>query len=158
MVRKKKYNVRNGYPINKKDAQPVGELLEHLMSKNNGELTPDIVVKEAKKKSSILHKYFEWDNDYAAERYRLYQARNIIGSIVEVTVIDDSNKEVRSFYNVSKKKGDNVYVTLETAVAEPDYIEQLISEAQRDMATLQKTLQMFLTYHSKEYKKRKKKK
>ena len=153
---KKKYIPSGSAPFGKKDAQVVGEHLETLMKKLGGELTTDAILEDAKKKRSILHKYFDWDDTTAAHQYRLQQARHIISGVVEVTVIDNENQNVRSFYNVSKSKGRNVYVTLQTAIKEPDYLEQLVNDAKDSMKQLQNTLSLFLTYHSQEYKKKSK--
>jgi hypothetical protein len=52
--------------------------------KSAGRLTKDAVVQDARKKSSPLHSYFEWDDSIAGQRYRLVQAEELIG---EVTVL-----------------------------------------------------------------------
>ena len=41
-------------------------------------ITPSSLLERARDKESELHKCFEWDNDVAAERYRITQAGNII--------------------------------------------------------------------------------
>jgi len=59
----------------------------------HGELTEEIVLKAARKVSSALHDYFEWDNTKAAEQYRLQQARAVIIN-VKVTVMASSGEEI----------------------------------------------------------------
>lgn len=56
------------------------EELRRLQSVN-GELTPDLVLREAKKKGSVLHDHFEWNDNKAAGMYRLEQARELIRSV-----------------------------------------------------------------------------
>lgn len=54
--------------------------------REHGLLTPDLVVADARAKSSPLHSFFEWDNKAAAEGYRRDQARRLIASVrVEIT-------------------------------------------------------------------------
>lgn len=44
-------------------------------------LTPQNLVERAKNKSNPLHNLFLWDNDKAGEKYRLFQATQIINEI-----------------------------------------------------------------------------
>lgn len=43
-----------------------------------GELTPQLVVDEARPKDAPLHDRFEWDNKVAGEAYRRVQAQQLI--------------------------------------------------------------------------------
>ena len=61
-------------------AQSVGERLEMLREQNAEQLTPEIVVADARSPGSPLHSFFEWNDFEAAEQYRLHQARNLIHS------------------------------------------------------------------------------
>lgn len=69
-----------------KDAAAVGERLEKLRREQKGELTPQDVVDDARKKTSPLHTFFEWDDGAAAEQHRLAQARGLIRAVVAVYV------------------------------------------------------------------------
>lgn len=55
-----------------------------------GRLTPAEVVDAARNPKSPLHAYFEWDNDRAADAYRLGQARQLIRS-VKITIDYETN-------------------------------------------------------------------
>jgi len=46
-----------------------------------GKLTPEEVVNAARPDDHPLHRYFDWDDTAAAEKYRLYQARGLIRSV-----------------------------------------------------------------------------
>lgn len=64
--------------IFKADAQKVSDEIAEI-----GEtVEPSEIVEKAKDESTELHKCFEWNNDIAAEKYRLHQARNLIGNLV----------------------------------------------------------------------------
>jgi len=56
---------------------------------SKGELTPELVVKEAKRPTSPLHGLFEWDLKKAAYRHWIEQARTIIRSL-SVVVTEDT--------------------------------------------------------------------
>lgn len=63
------------------DPQQVGQELDRIAQTNNGELTPALVVENARGRRNPLHQLFEWDNREAAEQWRLSQARQLIRSI-----------------------------------------------------------------------------
>lgn len=73
----------------KGDPNVVGKHLEMLREQCKGELTPDIVVYDARHDNSPLHSFFEWDDGEAAHQHRLSQARGLIRSVVAVYVRDD---------------------------------------------------------------------
>lgn len=63
----------------------VADRLEQL--EENGNLNPATVVDAARDPASPLHDFFEWDNNAAAEQYRLSQARLLIRRVkIQVTV------------------------------------------------------------------------
>jgi len=58
-----------------------------------GKLTAEDVVAAARKRESPLHGCFEWDDNKAAECWRLEQARGLIRS-VQVTITMDDNRMI----------------------------------------------------------------
>ena len=70
-----------------------------------GAITPENIVDAARPKSAILHPAFEWDDNRAAEQYRLQQARNVINN-VEVKIISDSEERTLSVYEIVTVKDD----------------------------------------------------
>ena len=62
--------------IYKADAQKVADEI------GEGKVTPQGVLEKARDENSELHKCFEWDDNVAAEKYRLQQARQIIINLV----------------------------------------------------------------------------
>ena len=55
--------------------------VNELAMKHGGRITAETVVKDAKRKNSPLHKYFQWDVTKAAHAYWLDVARSIIRSV-----------------------------------------------------------------------------
>jgi hypothetical protein len=71
-------------PGAKVDAFTVGTHLEELRRQFKGEITPEDVLNDARNPNSPLHPFFEWDDNLAAEQFRLNQARALIRSVVAV--------------------------------------------------------------------------
>lgn len=64
----------------------VADVLERL-EQENGNLDPSDVVTEARDPASPLHNFFEWDDDQAAQQWRIGQARLLIRRVkIQVTV------------------------------------------------------------------------
>lgn len=76
------------------NAEVVSEILR--IEKEEG-LTADAVVENAQDKLNPLHELFEWDNEEASYRWRVFQARQLINEIK--IIVED--KEVYAFENVS---------------------------------------------------------
>lgn len=73
----------------------VAELKE--IEEVHGNVTPQLVVDSSKNKSSILHNYFDWDNETAANKWRLRQASKLLGHIEVKIIKDNEPKIVRAF-------------------------------------------------------------
>ena len=86
MIKTKKVVVQEKFKISGIElpisSNQAGECLMKIYEKNDGMLTPDLVVKEAKRKSHPLHKCFEWNDGKAAKAYRLSQAGKLIRCVV----------------------------------------------------------------------------
>lgn len=124
----KKYSPRlGGFNFTEEQAQEVGEFLEATFP--SGEFTPADVVRVAKPKKSPIHKHFEWDNDKAAQKFRLSQARCLIISI-SVEVQDD--KSIKAYHNVVVNDR-KVYTSVDNAVESVDIWDQVIERAHKSL-------------------------
>lgn len=65
----------------------VSEELTEIQRQNNGLLDPQKVVDYARNPETALHSRFLWDDEEAAERYRLWQARQIIR--MELVIVEE---------------------------------------------------------------------
>jgi len=115
-------------------AQEAGAEIE---SCKNGEgfITPEAVVEKAKAAESAIHSCFEWNNENAAEKYRLHQAGELIRNIVTVTVSDgaNSNAPVRAFVNI-KSESERGYKTITAVVRNPGEYEYMLNCAKNEMS------------------------
>jgi 4-hydroxy-L-threonine phosphate dehydrogenase PdxA len=111
------------------------------LAEKHGGITPEIVLSDARKKSSPLHSHFVWDDSVAAEKYRLVQAAELIRRIkVTYEYAPEKVVSVRAYHAISPAEADHeseqsgraVYVTLATALE--SYHDQLMDQCRRDMA------------------------
>lgn len=96
------YQFKKGARISGVTPQVAGETLEGLRKKNDGMLQPEYVVEAAAALKSKIHKAFEWSNEKAAHEYRLYQARNLIRSLV--VVMEDKDEPAFVHIEIDKKR------------------------------------------------------
>lgn len=119
------------------------EAIKQLAEKHKGEITPEIVVQEARKKRSPLHPYFEWNESEAAEKYRLLQAGYLIRRIkVTYDVSENKTVRVRAYVNVRDTEQEEpatngIYVPIETALTVASYRDQLLDQCRRDVRAFQ---------------------
>lgn len=133
------YEWKYPYPV---DAQKAGKELERINSKYNS-LIPEQVVEESRDDDAVLHPCFEWNDAVAAEKYRVEQARHIIGSLViqvenSTKTKDEVSKTIvtRAFVNVSEKR-KGVYVPVQTALNRNDYRERVLKNALSELCMFQ---------------------
>lgn len=132
------------------DPQVVGETLECIREKR-GRLTARDVVEEARPEGHTLHRYFEWDDNKAAENYRADQARHLIRSVVVIEAPDVGEvKPVRAFVHVSRPDSSAVegtetqdirsYEPVRVALADPGMRAQVLGEVRDEIGRLRRKL------------------
>lgn len=135
--------------IGNKDATVIGNYLYKLSKEGEVILQARDVVEVARDEKNILHKYFTWDDNKAAEEYRIWQARQLIASVVEVRIVDHKNREVRSFWNIKSEDEERAYVTYDVMTSNEDYIEQLLTEIQEEMKRCMQAIDMLKIHRRK---------
>jgi hypothetical protein len=118
----------------------VAEEIKKIQDANNGECTAALLLQSARSTSSPLHSAFEWNDEVAAEKYRLQQAGALIRA-VRIVVKDDGKgppKTVRAFISTRKVdetelKERRVYISTNDALRDPDARGQLLRDAIRDV-------------------------
>lgn len=113
-------------------AETIGTELEKIR-REKGEFRPQDVVDAAKSDSHPLHRAFEWNDDIAAEKYRLEQARAIIRSVVLVDVKTPEAKGVRAFVSIDVGKKYPVYTGIINAMQVKETREQVVEKAYREL-------------------------
>lgn len=108
-----------------------------IKDQNHGFVDPVAVVEYARDPKTALHNRFEWDDTEAAERYRIWQARQIIRmELVVVPVDEGKGKTVRSFISLvadRRTEADKGYRFMVDVLSDTDLREQMLDAAHRDM-------------------------
>lgn len=116
-------------------------VMEELKSieDRDGVLKPEAVVEFARNKKSALHTQFNWDNNDAAQKYRLWQARQLIR--IKVVTIKTENDEVVTnafvhFDSDANQEGGYRHIV---KVLNDDLLkEQMLNNALRELQTFKK--------------------
>jgi hypothetical protein len=116
----------------KADPQEIGETLDAIRMNNGGELQPRHVVEEAKKPSSLIHRYFEWDNGKAANLFRVSQARKLIGCIEVVDISRNGVKSTPAFVSLNNGEGVS-YRSVSDVIASKEMQKAIMEQAERDL-------------------------
>ena len=123
------------YFTHKVKAQDVGECFERLENRH-GTLTPELIVKEAKKPRSILHSLFEWDDAKAAAEHRLTQARYYLRMLVVVTEIEDDEPIITNAY--VSLDNNKIYDNITNIMVDDTKRARLLAKALAELVAFQK--------------------
>ena len=95
--------------FHKANAQKVAEEILSI----GDSATPQQIVERAMDEGSELHRCFTWDDDEAAKKWRLQEARMIVCHLVIENTSDDENApEVRFFHRIDSggyKQADRIF-------------------------------------------------
>lgn len=122
--------------IFKADAQKVSEEIAEI-----GEtVEPSEIVEKARNESTELHKCFEWRDDIAAEKYRLHQARNLLGNLVFEYKDEPTKQEpVRLMFKTTENEG---YKSINLIMQKPDEYKALLNRAYSELQAFKNKYRM----------------
>jgi hypothetical protein len=92
-----------------------------------------------------LHRFYEWDDRKAAEKWRIEQAKYHLRVILCIVEIPDSkgrpeSTPIRKFFNVTvhggerdEQEDERGYVTIEQVRKTPDFLNEVIEDAERQL-------------------------
>lgn len=138
--------VPQGGGVSKEAAQFLGEQFEAIADQEP--LKPETVVERARPEMAPLHPYFEWDDEAAAEQYRLVQARYYLRHIAVIR--EDDGEPIRAFHVVEVHRAkfqstmnedgedddlpsDEEFKPLREVMAEPYLMSQVVDKALREL-------------------------
>jgi hypothetical protein len=84
----------------KADPNEIGNALEDIARNHDNRLRPEDVLNEARKRNHPLHRHFIWDNDKAAELYRIDQARALIRSVKIIAAEEVNQAAGRAYHSI----------------------------------------------------------
>lgn len=114
----------------------IEEELEEIAQAHGGVLYPADVVEYAKDENTALHSQFDWDDETASHKYRLWQARYIIH--MRVTVIEEAKTETRMFVSLKSDRiaGGGYRYTVDV-MSDHERRKELLGEAYRNFKSWQ---------------------
>lgn len=127
------YQWKSGSRI-KANAQASGELFEQLSKTEEG-LTARSLLEANKPKSAPLHSEYEWNNEKAADEWRLHQSRHFINSLSIVTTVKEKETPVRAFFITTEA---NKYEPITAIVQEENKYNSLLSTALSELKAFER--------------------
>ena len=107
--------------------------LERIRRVRGGLLRPEDVVKAARPKNSPLHNKFCWDDSEATHQYRLWQARELIVSVVVVE--PQSKRTIQAYVSMpsDRKQPAGGYRSTIDVLSNDEMREQALAQAKREL-------------------------
>jgi hypothetical protein len=136
------YIAATGGPYTDKQAAVIGPELERLA--DTGHSTAKDILEAARPKRSKLHPFFDWDDEAAAEKWRLHSARVMAANIhIRVVGADGDERTTRAFHPVRVTENEEdgkqrPYTSIAAIMADPDLSGQLLDRAKRDLGTFRR--------------------
>lgn len=118
---------RPGFGLFKADPQKVAEEILSI----GDDVKPEQIVELARDEKTELHKCFEWDNEKAAEKFRLSQARQVIHHLViKESVNKPDRPPIRLMHKTEEAEG---YKPFTLIVKDPDEYTKLLNRARAEL-------------------------
>ena len=148
-------------PTTKVSAEVAGAVMEQI-EETQGVLTKENFLEASRAEDSPTHNLFEWDNDKAAEKYRLTQSGRYIANMrvtieteqreaVSTSVTfgeqkeDDRSNTVRAFMSISKDRTDRaVYINHEKAMSDEKLRATVLEHAAQELEIFQKKYERYV--------------
>lgn len=120
----------------KADVQAAGEQFE-MLERTVG-LTAENVLEANRAEETPLHDEFEWQDDVAAEKYRLHQAGNLIRFICIASETEQQSIPIRAFL---KTEAAQPYKSLNVIMQSADDYAAMLDRARRELAAFKNKYQ-----------------
>ena len=117
----------------KADANVAGKMCEEL--ERTVGLTAETMLEANRAESAPLHSEFEWDDEIAAEGYRLQQARHIINCLC-IRQEDAKKEPIRAFFRVDTASSS--YESLDVIIRQEDKYAALLKAAGNELKAFKK--------------------
>lgn len=118
----------------KTDANIAGQMCEKL--ENSVGLSAKTLLDANRQEDAPLHNEFEWDNEKAAEGFRLSQARHIINCLCVKAEESPTKEPIRAFFKLEKQESE--YKSLDVILQNEDSYEELMKAALAELRAFEK--------------------
>lgn len=130
------YKWKSGSRI-KGDPQESGELMERLAATEEG-LTARALLEANVPEGAPLHDDYEWDDDVAADKWRLQQSNQFIASLTVVVFEEKEGEKVdqpRAFHITTQ---EHSYDPLNVILSEQSKYEAMLRNAMAELGTFKR--------------------
>ena len=135
----KKYGWKAGFAYSV-PAEIVGGVLERI-ERRDGKISAKSFLDESRNQDSETHSMFEWNDEIAAEKYRLAQSGKIIRQL-EITVeYDDEEIATPAFVNIESTDNVNTcaaFVNVSIAMSDKTMKQQVIKNALKELRAFER--------------------
>lgn len=100
------------------------------------EVTPEQVLQKAEDTSTELNKCFNWNDEDCARRYRLFQARNVMNSLIVITRPDEHESIKPMQFRMLVKNENHAgsgYKQMLAVVQNEDEYQKLLKQAEAEL-------------------------
>lgn len=105
------------------------------------EVKPEQVLDKAKDRKSELHKCFDWNDSSAAEKYRLFQAKQVLNHLIvvkhDMEDPDDEPVQFRVMLKNDDSKGSGYKQTI-VMIRDEDEYRKMLDQAYKELAAFKK--------------------
>jgi hypothetical protein len=127
----------------KANPQRIGEALTKIRRETEGKCNSKVVLDRARDKSNYLHRFFEWRDGVAAEKYRQVQAQELM-SCVDIIEREGKKDEKRLPAFVSLNgKGGRSYHTIGDVLGSAELQVIALKQAEADFESYARRLMAF---------------
>ena len=125
------------------DAQKIGETLTAIKEQTKGRFNSKVVLDAARDKSNYLHRFFEWHDTIAADKYRQEQARELVGCIdIVETKKGKEQPPMPAFVSLIERNGRQ-YRTVGEVLDSAELQAIALRQAESDFEAYEKRLRQF---------------
>jgi hypothetical protein len=121
-------------------AEVAGKELERIADRD-GAIQPQVVVDESRPEDAPLHPAFEWDDEVAAERYRIHQARKLIKDVHVIKASPGGDDKPKAAYvHIPETASETIqrgYYKTEVVAQRPDLYALALDKMMQRMRSLQ---------------------
>lgn len=118
----------------KTNANVAGQMCEQL--ENTVGLSAQTLLDANRDADAPMHNEFEWDDEKAAEGYRLSQARHIINCLCIKAEASPTKEPLRAFFKIERK--DSEYESLGVILQSEDKYNNLLRAALTELKAFEK--------------------
>lgn len=107
-----------------------------------GFITAENVLNYARNPKHPLHRFFDWDDASAAEKYRRQQAAQLIARVTVTATIRGQTRAVRAFLGVDQN-AQRVYLPAAEVMSDAALRAQVLNEMKSDLVAMQRRYESY---------------